>query len=295
MDLILFGPSLLKSCRQVLAPSLANIYNESLESGEVPDIYKLAHITPVYKSGSPHEVSNYRPISLLPVASKVLERLILSQCKSYFNGQPERGLPSEQFAYRRNHSCDDLLTIVINDWQRAIDKQKITGVVFVDVRKAFDSVNHQTLLCDLFSCGICSMSLKWFCSFLENRWQAVTIGAGQSVKAPCQQGVPQGSVLGPFLFSLYLRDLPTVISSNEVKLRLFADDICIYCSGDDLNHVVSVLELSLEEIVTWLSHKSLKVNCTKSEVMFVRSQRVPAPKIAVRCDGEDLKPVSQVK
>ena len=139
------------------------------------------------------------------------------------------------------------------------------------------------------------MSLKWFCSFLENRWQAVTIGTGQSVKAPCQQGVPQGSVLGPFLFSLYLRDLPTVISSNEVKLGLFADDICIYCSGDDLNHAVSVLELSLEEIVTWLSHKSLKVNCTKSEVTFVWSQRVPAPKIAVRCDGEDLKPVSQVK
>ena len=142
------GTSLVKSCRQVLAPSLANLYNESLESGEVPDIYKLAHITPVYKSGSQHEVSNCRPISLLPVASKVLERLILSQCKSYFNRQPERGLPSEQFAYRRNHSCDDLLTIVINDWQRAIDKQKITGVVFVDVCKAFDSVNNQTLLCD---------------------------------------------------------------------------------------------------------------------------------------------------
>ena len=166
----------------------------------------------------------------------------------------------------------------------------------MDIRKAFDSVSHQTLINELFSCGVNGVVLQWFQSFLENRWQSVTVGSSQSEKLPCQQGVPQGSVLGPFLFSLYLRHLPAVISSSSVKLRLFADDICIYFSHKDINTVVTELERSLLEIVTWLSEKGLVVNGSKSDVMFVRSQRSTVKlDVSVRCAREALTPVSQVK
>ena len=285
----------LKSCSEILASSVTDLFNESLEAGEIPDIYKLAKVTPILKRGDPDNASNYRPISLLPIASKVLERIVLRRCKVYFRHHPERGLPPEQFAYRTNHSCDDLLSLVINDWHRAMDKKLVTGVVFVDVRKAFDSVSHQTLINELFSCGVTGIALQWFQSFLENRWQTVSTGNTHSSKVPCQQGVPQGSVLGPFLFSLYLRSLPDALASSQVRIRLFADDICIYFSHRDVSNIVQVLEQSLQIVVTWLSDKRLTVNCSKSEVMFVRSHRSTLPPIAVHCSGATLTPVPQVK
>ena len=289
-------PTLLRSLAEELSPTLANLFNESLSDCTVPCLYKIANVTPILKEGNPGSTTNYRPVSLLPICSKLLERFVFLQCRAYFWKFPTLGLPPEQFAYRRGHSCEDLLSIVINDWHKAMDAGKVTGVLFIDVRKAFDSVSHQQLLECLFDAGIGGGVLSWFSSYLENRFQRVVIGSNQSCLRPCQQGVPQGSVLGPFLFALYLRHLPSALQGTRVTVRLFADDICVYFSHESVHAVVQELELALGILHKWLLAKSLVINGDKSELLLVRSSRFVVPSdLCVRYGSICLTPSATVR
>ena len=265
----------LKACHEEVCSTIANLFNESFEAAQVPNLYKLAHVTPIHKQGSRTEAANYRPISLLPVASKVLERLVLRQVQRHMLREDCEPLPKEQFAYRRHHSCEDLLLSTINDWHRALDRKQVTGVLFVDIKKAFDSVHHQQLIQDLFSCGVGGKALEWFTDYLSQRRQKVVVGHDESAASPCERGVPQGSVLGPYLFSIYLRSLPDALSHHAVKFRLFADDICIYLSHKDPSHIAACLSEVLNDLKAWLGSRSLEINPSKSQLMYVRGQTIP--------------------
>ena len=157
---------------------------------------------PILKKGDSTQASNYRPISLLPVVSKVLERVVYEQLQAYIKTRPAI-LPTQQFAYRKGHSCDDALSLHVNRWQRALDRGDTVAVAFLDLSKAFDCVRHDIFLVELFNCGLGHTVLKWSRSYLAGRKQQVI--STPSAPGPiytCTQGVPQGSVLGPLLLSL---------------------------------------------------------------------------------------------
>ena len=186
-------PYFLKHCSASLAPTLTLIINESLATGIVPDIFNVANFCPLFKNGDPYNARNYRPISLLPTISKLLEKVGHRQLVKHLQlSSNAPGLPAEQFAYRSNHSCKDALALVINNWQLMLDESGVCGVVFADMSKAFDRVQHSTLIQDLHEVGVSGILLKWFCSYLSSRFQRVT--TAQNVR--CSREGTAGICLG---------------------------------------------------------------------------------------------------
>ena len=185
---------------------LAIIFNKSLETGEVPSSLKLAKIVPIYKSKSKEEFKNDRPVSLLPCISKILEKIIN---KRLYNLLLLQNTPYEsQYGFRPKHSTINVVTELSNQDINSIDNKQCTLAVFLDLSKAFDTIDHMTLLARLAHYGIRGVSLEWFRSYLTNRKQYVQINDEKSATETMTYGVPQGSVLGPILLIIYTNDLP---------------------------------------------------------------------------------------
>ena len=180
-------------------------------------------------------------------------------------------LPHEQFAYRKQHSCEDLLVSAIDDWQHSLDEGKFVVAVFLDISKAFDSVNHQHLINELFGLGIGGKALDWFASYLTGRQQQVTTRSCSGASYFSNRGVPQGSVLGPTLFNLAVRQLPnTAISS---KMKQFADDLSVYKCGYDITNIVQSVSDDIEIIQDFLNTRGLNLNPSKTQLIVFRPQR----------------------
>ena len=192
----------LKHCAAALAPSLSTLIIASLSSGIVPFSPKIANVRPLFKSGDKNASRNYRPISLLPIASKILEKIVNKRLCDFL--QTHSLLPANQFAYRPQHSTEDSLTLALDRYLSSADHQLNTGAVLVDMSKAFDKVRHQLMIQDLFALGVSSTALRWFASYFTDHRQRVVLASGQCSRlTACGCGVPQGSVLlGPLLFSL---------------------------------------------------------------------------------------------
>ena len=284
---------LLKSCADLLAPSLTLIFNASLAVGSVPDGMKLAHVTPVFKAGNPQDPGNYRPVSLLPIVSKLLERIVHRQLSSFLD--KENLYPPCQFGFRRQHSTEDALVFVTDTFVRARDAGQITGAVLVDMSKAFDKVRHQVLINDLFELGISGSALVWFADYLSNRRQIVHIAENYSPPFPCMCGVPQGSVLGPLLFVLYVRSIQSIVSEFCVKVIQFADDILLYVCGTQKNALSNSLSAAVSAISTWLSNRNLILNARKTQVLFLSTPHITDHQFAVYCHGVQLKQVTCAK
>ena len=253
----------------------------------------MANIAPVYKSGDREEAGNYRPISLLPIVSKVLEKIVSAQLKQFI--QRNNLLPETQFAYRANHSTEDALTYAVNQLLLARDQGKVTGLVFVDLSKAFDRVEHQALIDLLSTIGISGAALKWFADYLSNRYQRVSLGDRSSPESLCSRGVPQGSVLGPLLFTLYIRSLPGSVS---VPCILFADDILLFCSGFHACEIARCLSDSTTSLHAWLTQRGLQMNVNKTQAMFILprgSNRSTTIDINITCGSRFLEIVSYYK
>ena len=257
-----------------LATSLAEIYNESLRLGVYPQKYKLANIFPVFKKGDRSQPEMYRPISLLPIASKVLERIVYDQLLQHLTAS--NSIPDEQFAYRAAHSCEDALAHCVNRWQRALDSNHVVAVALLDLSKAFDCVRHDQLLRELQSCGLGGVVLSWFSSYLSERYQQVTCPLQPSGNPySANRGVPQGSVLGPLLFSVYIRELPSCISANSSTL-LYADDTNVYTSHTSPDIATTRLETDLGHVANFLEVRGLRLNPTKTQFLLLRKPSVNA-------------------
>ena len=284
---------LLKQCAAVIAPSLTAIFNVSLTTGELPRAFKVANIAPVYKSGDREEAGNYRPISLLPIVSKVLEKIVSAQLKQFI--QRNNLLPETQFAYRANHSTEDALTYAVNQLLLARDQGKVTGLVSVDLSKAFDRVEHQALIDLLSTIGISGAALKWFADYLSNRYQRVSLGDCSGPESLCSRGVPQGSVLGPLLFTLYIRSPPGSVS---VPCILFADDILLFCSGFHACEIARCLSDLTTSLHAWLTQRGLQMNVNNTQAMFILprgSNRSTTIDINITCGSRFLEIVSYYK
>ena len=225
------GPDLiptrvLKECSSILAPVLAELFQNSIDTGIVPDDWLTANVVGIYKKGDKQEPANYRPVSLRPtsVTCKVLEHIIYSQIMNHYN--KHNFLSEYQHGFRRGYSCETQLLATVEDIQRGIDSSSNRyDLVILDFTKAFDKVSFSRLIFKLKQNGINKSLLLWINNWLTHRTQRVVVNGCQSREATVTSGVPQGTVLGPLFFLVYINDIQRNISS---KLRLFEDDSLLY-------------------------------------------------------------------
>ena len=259
------GPCILQISANILAKPLYHIFNLSIRKGTFPEVFKNAKVTPVYKKGSFQDVNNYRPISILPVLSKIIERHVTLHFRIFL--EDNNLLQNTQSGFRNNHSCETALVSLMDDWLSAINNQNVVGTVMLDLSKAFDMVNHRLLLekLQLYQCS--SLSLKWFKSYLTNRHQQVSVSGTLSKPLPISAGVPQGSVLGPLMFLLYINDLPLHIPNTNTAM--FADDTTLHTFGKNLTDISNNLQDSLSAVSEWCKSNSMILNGSKTKSMLI--------------------------
>ena len=202
----------------------------SIKDGIFSDDFKMEKVTPIYKKIERSDPGNYRPISILPTLSKIIEKHVASQLRDFL--QTFDLLQKEQSGFRQHHSCQTALTKLTDMWLKDIDEGNLTGSVFLDFTKTFDLVDHKLLIQKLGLYHFDNCSLKWFTSYLTNRPQSVHIGDTKSESLKVISGVPQGSVLGPLLFLLYINDLPLHVNNSNIDI--FADDATLHSSSPDI-------------------------------------------------------------
>ena len=249
---------------KVIAKPLAYITNISFKNGIFPDNMKTAKVIPVFKSGDKNVFTNYRPISLLPQFSKIIERMFNNRIVSFI--EKMQIFHNSQYGFRSNHSTLMALTEYIENITDAIDNSKCSISVFIDLKKAFDTIDHSILLDKLNYYGIRGLANKWIRSYLSNRYQYVVINNSHSENRKIVCGVPQGSILGPTLFLLYINDI--VCASKSSKFILFADDTTIYYNGNNEKETIQIINNDLKELNLWFQLNKLSLNVSKTKFMI---------------------------
>ena len=262
----------LKISLPFITKSLCCIFNKSILKCVFPAQWKIARVTPIFKEGDKNAKSNYRPISVLPVISRLFEKLVYNQLYEYMS---TNGLiASCQSGFRAHHSTTTALLKCTDDWLNGIDAGKYAGVVFVDLKKAFDTVDHGILLQKLAHYGVQGHELEWFKSYLSKRTQFTRVNGCDSRVQSISLGVPQGSCLGPLLFSIYINDLPMVI--DNAKVYMYADDTCISFQADSVAKLNEGLNKDLEALDSWLSGNILSLNVAKTQSMTISTKHKQA-------------------
>ena len=265
-------PHLLKETAITISVPLSMIFQESLRSGETPADWRRANVTPIFKKGDRTDPANYRPVSLTSQVCKVLESIVRDQMLEHLevNGL----LSDKQHGFRKGRSCLTNLLTTLEEWTKIIDERdNCVDVAYLDFRKAFDLVSHKHLLLKLQKHGINGQIGNWIKAFLENRKQKVVIRGHESDELDVLSGVPQGSVLGPLLFLIFINDLP---KCTECPVCLFADDSKIYCKVPRGNKVLpelegsqEVLQKDLDELYNWADKWKMSFNVNKCKIMHL--------------------------
>ncbi|XP_073328899.1 uncharacterized protein [Pagrus major] len=263
--------SIVKSCLPTISPLIAIIINSSLSSGSVPESLKLAAVTPILKKPGldPDIISNFRPISNLPFLSKILERVVASQIRTHLHSH-ELYEPF-QSGFRPKHSTETALLKITNDLLLSSDSGHLSILILLDLTAAFDTINHSILLSRLQTfLNITGSALSWLKSYLSDRQQFIHVNNCSSSTAPLLQGVPQGSVLGPLLFIIYLLPLGSIIRRHGLRFHCYADDIQLHISTKSITPAThSTLTNCLSELQSWLQKNFLKLNSDKSEIILI--------------------------
>ncbi len=236
----------LKLALSFIENSLALLFNSSIITSRFPDLWKVTRVTPIFKDGDKAEKSNYRPISVLPVISRLFEKLITNQLYQYMNDNGH--FLSGQSGFLRLHSTVTCLLKNTDDWYNGIDLGQLVGVVlvgvvFIDLKKAFDNVDHNILCKKLEAYGVKQRDLSWSKSYLTNRKQFCRVNGVDSNIGDIEVGVPQGSCLVPLLFFIYINDLPLAIQNSNVSM--YADDTSFCCQSDDLTRLTEAINSDL--------------------------------------------------
>ena len=238
-------PRVLKELATELGPVFAHLFQQSMDTGEIPKEWSLTHICPLFKKNDRSLARNYRPVSLTCVPCKLLEHIVCSNIMAHLDEC--KLLSDRQHAFRKGHNCETQLTTVINDWAKILDNRGQVDTFILDFGKAFDTPPHELLKSKLFSYGIGGKTLKWIDSFLCFRKQRVVVNGVKSDRAPVLSGVPQGTVLGPLLFSLYINNIS---SDTEFEIRLFADDCVCYREIKDEEDTIK-LQSDIDRLGSW--------------------------------------------
>ena len=249
--------TLVKACLPILCHPMVNIINASLASGVVPSSLKMAAVIPTLKKpgSDPDDPNNYRPISNLPFLSKILERAVAAQLQHHMSHH-ELFEPL-QFGLRTHHSTETALIKITNDLLLAADKGLISILILLDLSAAFDTVSHTILLSKLI--GLSGSALSWFRSYLKDRKQFITPNGSNSHPESVNYGVPQGSVLGPLLFTIYMLPLGHIIRKHGLNFHCYADDTQLYLSTNPSSQLLPTqLVNCLQELKSWMTTNLLK-------------------------------------
>ena len=257
----------LKLTGESVSKSLAKIFNLSITTGVYPSLLKIAKVTPIFKKGNHLLPNNYRPISVLGHINKIYEKLLFSRLSTHFN--QNNLLYKYQYGFREGHSTTHALVELTDSLKNSIDNGNYACGIFIDLSKAFDTVNHDILIDKLKNYGISDNAIELMKSYLEDRLQYVEINKTKSSLDKVTCGVPQGSVLGPLLFLIYINDLPNCCLTR--KVRIFADDTVIFFECDDPNQLSVIIEDILRHINDWFVANKLTMNIEKYNSCIFRS------------------------
>ena len=264
-----FDMCLVKKIKPYIVKPLAHICNTSLMNGIFPDRMKIARVITLFKNGDVKEFSNYRPVSILPQFSKILEKVFHNRLMSFINDK--QILNNSQFGFRKNMSTALAIIELVEEITTAIDEGKTTVGVFIDLKKAFDTVDHNILVKKLEHYGIRGLAKDWVCSYLESRRQYVCINESNSDCLDVKCGVPDGSILGPALFILYVNDMCNV--SKSFKSIIFADDTNLFYAGMDIDEVCKIVSRELNILHIWFQVNKLSLNVAKTNFMIFGNKR----------------------
>ena len=283
---------LLKIIGSSVSQFLALLVNQSFQSGFFPDKLKIAKVISLFKKGNPEIPSNYRPISLLPIFSKIFEKLMYRRLYRFL--EIHKVLYSLQFGFQENHSIDHALVSFTEAVRNTLDNKRLGCGIFIDLQKAFDTVNHRILLSKLEHYGVRGCALEWFGSYLSDRKQYVSVNGSNSDVLSITCGVPQGSVLDPLLFLIYINDLPN--ASKKLTFYLFADDTNIYYECNDLPNLVKIVNKELRLVKKWLDANKLSLNIDKTNYIIFHSSSVKVPSDSdIKIGKKHIKRVKFVK
>ena len=294
---------LLKLCAQELAPIITAIVNKSFETSCMPTELKRAHVRPRLKKSSldPDILNNYRPVSNLPFVSKIIEKVVDARLEEHLR---ENDLHEPlQSAYRKHHSTETALIKIQSDILQALDSGRVAALVLLDLSAAFDTIDHSILIERLQkSFGILGDALTWVVSYLRRRNQQVVIGDTASAEVVIEYGVPQGSVLGPKLYSLYTKPLADVIRHHQLDMHFYADDTQLYVSFENnapeqQSTAVTRLNTCIGDIRNWLANNMLKLNDDKTEVILFTSKHAlkSHPNVAVTVGEQPVRPATSIR
>ena len=248
--------SIMKSVSEEYIKPLTYLINKTISQGHFPEELKLARVIPIYKGENDQLIQNYRPISVLPFFSKIFEKIIFNHVINFLNDN--NVLYDYQFGFRKQHSTSHAIITLVERVEKALDTGKVVVGVFLDLKKAFDTVNHTILLHKLEKYGIQGIVLKWFSSYLSCRRQYVQYDGCKSDVKQITHGVPQGSILGPLLFILYINDFSR--ASDLFFSIIFADDTSVFIEGTHLEQIIHIINEELQKIDTWVKANKLTIN-----------------------------------
>jgi hypothetical protein len=276
----------------ISSPS-THICNKSLTSGIFPD-----HITPLFKKGEKHEISNYRPIYILSSFSKVLEKVMYNQLQKHLNEYCI--LAEEQFGFRSDSTTDKAIYKLINEALNAINNKFIVGGIFFDLEKAFDCLNHNILLTKLQFYGVNGKAKAWFESYLNNRYMGIQNtdeGLNQTISFAWEKitdGIPQGSILGPLLFILYINDLPKTINDKTVPI-LFADDTSVIVTSPNPKDFQTNMVTAFNNVNKWFKANLLSINVDKTRHIQFKTKNKPTLDISIVCNENLVTYLPKIK
>ena len=263
------------------------------QESEVPDAYKIAKVIPLFKKGGDREslVDSYRPISLLPALGKLLEKLISVRVVRFFDAYYDLFSP-HQFGFRAKFSTDFAIVDIYEKLLNNFDKGLSTCAIFLDLAKAFDSVSHNILLRKLQKYGIRGNVFKFFQSYLSSRSQFVKVNDVESSLMHIEFGVPQGSILGPLLFLIYINDLP---EATNFFIKLFADDTFLCSQNHNILRLENEVNGELHKVFIWLASNKLTLNIGKSKFMFFSNKKKIKHELSIKINEKKLEKCDSYK
>ena len=280
-----------KRAIHLISPINADIFNSSISEGVFPHVLKVARTITIYKSKSCKLVLNFRPISVLETPSKILEKLMKKRVVGFL--EAENIVSDKQYGFRAGYGTTDPILRGVDECATNLDNKFFTIAVFLDLSKAFDTVNRDILIKKMERLGFRVVVSEWFASYLTDRTMFVDILSNTSTVRQVDIGLPQGSVSSPYLFSLYLNDMSR--ASSKLKFIHFADDTTVYMSGNNLLNLYSDVNRELDKVCLWLRTNRLSLNVGKTSYMLFTHAAVPPIPNTIQIQGEVLNRAADVK
>jgi hypothetical protein len=275
----------------IFAVEYCKLLNDSLATGTIPEAWKISTIVPVPKIAKTVQYDKYRPVNMLPIPEKVLETIVKNQMLKFIKNNDI--LVEQQSGFRENHSCETALNLILHEWKCQIENGKVIVAVFLDLRRAFETIDRRLLLKKLKQYGFDENTIKWFKDYLTGRKQQTKVGTFLSSLLSCDLGVPQGSILSALLFVLYMNDIVSVV--NNVKINLFADDTLLWIACDSVEEAVTIMNQELEKLYHWLCSNKLSLNIEKTKAMIVTLKKNIDKNMKVKINNNIIDYVTEYK